>query len=113
MVIVDVTTDLKLDEIEKILKSNMVGQYVSGAVHRQYTPSMPMNTGNFSQQIKFEPWKYTHLMPYSTYVYNKNMNFRTDKHPFAMANYIEGFSSVARPKIERELANFIKSKVVK
>lgn len=114
----EVEVDLKLNDIFNQLDSSKVdskelGYYVSGAVHRHYTPAMPFNTGNFSQQIKFEPWQYTHLMPYSAYTYNLNMNFRKDKHPYAMANYIEGYASVAEPKIEKDVANFIKNKVVK
>lgn len=108
------------DGLKKILaqvnsnsrQSKPLGYFVSSSVHKHYTPAMPMNTGAFSQVIQFEPWKYTHMEDYSVYVNNINMNFRKDKHPYAMAHYIEGFESVARPKIEKEVAEFIKVKVI-
>ncbi len=106
--------NIKLDDIKSQLDSNTTGYYAASLVHRQYTPAMPRNTGQYEKEIDYSvPWQYTHKADHSIFAYNINMNFRTTKNPYAMAHYIDGFASVAKPKIEKNFANYTRRNIVK
>ncbi len=112
---IDISVDMNLGLDDKIKKlgGNAFGNFVSQEVHKQYTPWMPANTKAYSTQINFQPWQYTHLVPYAEEVYTTHKNYRTDINPYATANYIEVGESVAMPKIMNSIENYINKIILK
>ncbi len=111
---INVTADINLNNLTKLEKEvggDEFGLFLSQEVHRQYTPAMPAKTKAYSTNIRFAPWEYTHLESYSAEVYTVNKNYRKEINPFAMANYIEGFSGVAMPKIEKSAQNYVNARL--
>ncbi len=105
--------DTKLDNIVNELGSNTFGKFLAVEVHKHYTPFMPYNTGAYSTSINFAAWNYTHKVPYAQEVYTKHKHYRTDRNPFATAEYISVGESVAMPKIEQSVNNYIKERICK
>ncbi len=62
--------DLKdLKRIASEVEGDKVGRFASKEWHRLLKPFVPQRTKQLVNNVTYEPWEYTHNVPYAGYIY--------------------------------------------
>lgn len=71
------------------------------------TPYVPMDTGTLSRQVEIRPGEVEYYASYARYVYERNANFRRDKHKHASAHWDKAAEPTQKPKLTAAMQRYI------
>ena len=94
-----------------ILNNKALWVFGAAQWHRLYTPFTPMQSGQLANNIKIEPKRILHLVPYSKAMYyGEQYNFRKDKHAKATSRWDKAAKPTQFKKLVRAMDAYIKRK---
>jgi len=95
----------------KLLNNKRLWLFGATTWHKLYNPFTPMETGQLMSNVRIEPKRVIHLVPYAKRLYyGEQFNFRTDKHPKATSKWDKAAKSTQFSKLVRAMDDYINKK---
>lgn len=95
--------------INRILKNDSVGLFLSNSVAKHMDKYVPADTLTLASTRVTRPWEIEFVQPYAAYVFNGDgFNFSKDVHPLAQAHWDEPTEKNQGNKIAAEVTAYIK-----
>lgn len=102
-------TSIDIPKHLKEIRNSTFWTFAASEWHRLYSPFVPMQTGNLYENVIIRPNEIEHTAPYARAVYEKNRNYRTDKHPKATCKWDAAAISTQKQKLIHAMQEYVDS----